>query len=129
MTLKHALWAGLITCLALPAWATPLVNETGTPASSQLHDTPTRQVGEVALCNFVARIWSENPGLQAVQAAVEAARARADGADRPLHNPALGLMPMLLATVVVGGLFSSTLLTLFVLPVLYGLFSRGKVNG
>lgn len=29
-----------------------------------------------------------------------------------------------LATVVVGGLASSTLLTLFVLPVLYGLFSR-----
>ena len=50
---------------------------------------------------------------------------------------ALGLIPMLLshgvgsevqrplATVVVGGLASSTLLTLFVLPVLYALFSRG----
>ncbi|NOX75420.1 MAG: efflux RND transporter permease subunit [Gammaproteobacteria bacterium] len=50
---------------------------------------------------------------------------------------ALGLIPMLLATgvgsevqrplatVVVGGLASSTLLTLFVLPVLYGVFSRG----
>ncbi len=49
---------------------------------------------------------------------------------------ALGLIPMLLssgvgsevqrplATVVVGGLISSTLLTLFVLPVLYGIFSR-----
>ena len=49
---------------------------------------------------------------------------------------ALGLIPMLLATgvgsevqrplatVVVGGLFSSTLLTLFVLPVLYPMFSR-----
>jgi cobalt-zinc-cadmium resistance protein CzcA len=49
---------------------------------------------------------------------------------------ALGLIPMLLAsgvgsevqrplaTVVVGGLVSSTLLTLFVLPVLYGFFSR-----
>jgi len=51
---------------------------------------------------------------------------------------ALGLIPMLLstgvgsevqrplATVVVGGLFSSTLLTLFVLPVLYETFSRRK---
>jgi len=51
---------------------------------------------------------------------------------------ALGLIPMLLATgvgsevqrplatVVVGGLFSSTLLTLFVLPVLYETFSAGK---
>ncbi len=51
---------------------------------------------------------------------------------------ALGLIPMLLATgvgsevqrplatVVVGGLFSSTLLTLFVLPVLYEPFSRRR---
>jgi len=49
---------------------------------------------------------------------------------------ALGLIPMLLssgvgsevqrplATVVVGGLFSSTLLTLYIVPVLYGMFSR-----
>ncbi len=53
---------------------------------------------------------------------------------------ALGLIPMLLAsgvgsevqrplaTVVVGGLFSSTLLTLFVLPVLYSRFSRAKLS-
>jgi len=53
---------------------------------------------------------------------------------------ALGLIPMLmssgvgsevqrpLATVVVGGLFSSTLLTLFVLPSLYRVFSRGVIN-
>ncbi|GMR15989.1 MAG: efflux RND transporter permease subunit [Gammaproteobacteria bacterium] len=51
---------------------------------------------------------------------------------------ALGLIPMLLATgvgsevqrplatVVVGGLFSSTLLTLFVIPVLYETFSKSK---
>ena len=53
---------------------------------------------------------------------------------------ALGLLPMLLstgigsevqrplATVVVGGLFSSTLLTLFLLPVMYKLFF-GEKNG
>jgi len=51
---------------------------------------------------------------------------------------ALGLIPLLLsngvgseiqqplATVVVGGLISSTLLTLFVLPVLYETFSASK---
>lgn len=51
----------------------------------------------------------------------------------------LGLIPMLLATgvgaevqrplatVVVGGLLSSTLLTLFVLPTLYGSFSRSRI--
>jgi len=53
---------------------------------------------------------------------------------------ALGLIPMLLsngigsevqrplATVVVGGLASSTLLTLFILPVLYQLFSKTKLK-
>jgi cobalt-zinc-cadmium resistance protein CzcA len=53
---------------------------------------------------------------------------------------ALGLIPMLLssgvgsevqrplATMVVGGLASSTLLTLLVLPVLYGVFSRAKLS-
>lgn len=53
---------------------------------------------------------------------------------------ALGLIPMLLltgvgsevqrplATVVVGGLLSSTLLTLFVLPSLYGVFSKALIK-
>lgn len=54
---------------------------------------------------------------------------------------ALGLIPMLLArgvgseiqrplaTVVVGGLISSTALTLLVLPVLYGIFFKSNTNG
>jgi cobalt-zinc-cadmium resistance protein CzcA len=34
-----------------------------------------------------------------------------------------------LATVVIGGILSSTLLTLIVLPVLYGWFEREKLSG
>jgi cobalt-zinc-cadmium resistance protein CzcA len=34
-----------------------------------------------------------------------------------------------LATVVIGGLMTSTLLTLFVLPVLYGWFEKKQVDG
>ncbi len=53
---------------------------------------------------------------------------------------ALGLIPMILsngvgseiqrplATVIVGGLITATFLTLFVLPVLYGWFSKGKIE-
>ncbi|MCF6301454.1 MAG: efflux RND transporter permease subunit, partial [Proteobacteria bacterium] len=53
---------------------------------------------------------------------------------------ALGLIPMLmssgvgseiqrpLATVIVGGLVTATFLTLFVLPVLYTWFSKGKIE-
>ncbi|MGW8229385.1 MAG: efflux RND transporter permease subunit, partial [Gammaproteobacteria bacterium] len=53
---------------------------------------------------------------------------------------ALGLIPMLLATgvgsevqrplatVVVGGLFTSTLLTLFVVPALYNVFSKRAIE-
>ena len=53
---------------------------------------------------------------------------------------ALGLIPMILssgvgaeiqrplATVIVGGLITATCLTLFVLPVLYGWFSKGKIR-
>jgi cobalt-zinc-cadmium resistance protein CzcA len=53
---------------------------------------------------------------------------------------ALGLIPMQLssgvgsevqrplATVVIGGLFSATLLTLFVLPSLHSVFSRGVIG-
>lgn len=54
---------------------------------------------------------------------------------------ALGLIPMImsngvgveiqrpLATVIVGGLLTATFLTLFVLPVLFSWFSRGKLSG
>lgn len=91
MPFKKVFWTGVIACLmgsvALPAWAVPLMAERQSPPSSPLN-TAQR---ELALRQFVERVWFDNPALQAAQAALDAARARAEGADRPLHNPALEL--------------------------------------
>ena len=94
----------------------------------------------VAVLNGVVMVNAINQrlmgGCDAVTAVFEGALSRLRPVLMTASIAALGLTPMLLstgvgsevqrplATVVVGGLFSSTLLTLFVLPVLYGLFSR-----
>lgn len=98
----------------------------------------------VAVLNGVVMVNAINQrfagGLPAEQAVFEGALSRLRPVLMTASIAALGLIPMLLAsgvgsevqrplaTVVVGGLVSSTLLTLFVLPVLYGLFSREKGN-
>ncbi len=98
----------------------------------------------VAVLNGVVMVNAIN---LLVESGTEAGRAVFDGASSRLRpvlmtafTTALGLIPMLLATgigsevqkplatVVVGGLFSSTLLTLFVLPVLYSAFSQRLIN-
>ncbi len=73
------------------------------------------------------------------EAVFEGARSRLRPVLMTAVTTALGLIPMLLssgvgsevqrplATVVVGGIVTSTLLTLFVLPALYAFFSRGKL--
>ena len=94
----------------------------------------------VAVLNGVVMVNSINQrlagGLPAQEAVFEGALSRLRPVLMTASIAALGLIPMLLAsgvgsevqrplaTVVVGGLASSTLLTLFVLPVLYQLFSR-----
>lgn len=94
----------------------------------------------VAVLNGVVMVNSINQrlagGLPAHEAVFEGALSRLRPVLMTASIAALGLIPMLLAsgvgsevqrplaTVVVGGLASSTLLTLFVLPVLYRLFSR-----
>jgi len=96
----------------------------------------------VAVLNGVVMVNSINQrlagGLPAEAAVFEGALSRLRPVLMTASIAALGLIPMLLAsgvgsevqrplaTVVVGGLASSTLLTLFVLPVLYGVFSRNK---
>ena len=96
----------------------------------------------VAVLNGVVMVTSINQRLEGgnkpEQAILDGAFSRLRPVLMTASIAALGLIPMLLATgvgsevqkplatVVVGGLVSSTLLTLFVLPSLYSVFSRAK---
>jgi cobalt-zinc-cadmium resistance protein CzcA len=98
----------------------------------------------VAVLNGVVMVSAINQRLRGGLAPEEAVSVGAFSRLRPVlmtaSIAALGLIPMLLssgvgsevqrplATVVVGGLFSSTLLTLFVLPSLYSVFSGGVIR-
>ena len=98
----------------------------------------------VAVLNGVVMVSSINQRIEGGQAVDEGVYEGALSRLRPVLmtaiTSALGLIPLLLssgvgseiqkplATVVVGGLVSSTLLTLFVVPVLYRTFSAGKLR-
>ncbi len=94
----------------------------------------------IAVLNGVVMVNAINQniagGMEKYQGIFEGALSRLRPVLMTASIAALGLIPMLLArgigsevqrplaTVVVGGLFSSTLLTLFLLPVLYNLFFK-----
>ena len=96
----------------------------------------------VAVLNGVVMVNAVNyrieNGMTAEDAVLDGAMSRLRPVLMTATTTALGLIPMLLsrgvgaeiqrplATVVVGGLVSSTLLTLVILPVLYTMFSRRK---
>ncbi len=96
----------------------------------------------IAVLNGVVLVSAINrrieDGLPVDEAVFSGAFSRLRPVLMTAFTAALGLIPILLATgigsevqrplatVVVGGLFSSTLLTLFVLPVLYRVFSRHR---
>ena len=98
----------------------------------------------VAVLNGVVMVNAINQNVEAGESIAEAVYRGALSRLRPVLMTAaiaaLGLIPMLLstgvgsevqrplATVVIGGLASSTLLTLFVLPILYGVFSKGVLS-
>ena len=98
----------------------------------------------VAVLNGVVMVNSINQrltdGCDVVTAVFEGALSRLRPVLMTASIAALGLIPMLLstgvgsevqrplATVVVGGLVSSTLLTLFVIPALYGVFSKARLQ-
>jgi len=86
MSLKIFLLVSFLASLMPPVWALTA------PDSAPLSLTdrgPTDQRERTPLQIFVERVWAESPLVQGAQAAVEAARARHDGAGRPLYNPAL----------------------------------------
>ncbi len=98
----------------------------------------------IAVLNGVVMINAINvlieSGTEARKAVFEGALSRLRPVLMTAATTTLGLIPILLstgigsevqrplATVVVGGMFSSTLLTLFVLPVLYSTFSQRIIN-
>ncbi len=88
MFLKRVFYAGVCVSLTLPVWAdiTPEYKET--PLSISAH---TVQKVDPSLQAFIQQVWAESPTMRGAQAAVNAAKARADGANRPLYNPDLGL--------------------------------------
>jgi len=98
----------------------------------------------VAVLNGVVMVESINQriadGLKVADAVFDGAVSRLRPVLMTATTSALGLIPMLLsngvgaeiqkplASVIVGGLVTATFLTLFVLPVLFARFSKGKLN-
>lgn len=98
----------------------------------------------VAVLNGVVMVESINlriaDGLAVADAVFEGAVSRLRPVLMTAMTSALGLIPMLvsngvgaeiqkpLASVIVGGLVTATFLTLFVLPVLFAWFSKGKIR-
>lgn len=95
MFLQKCLLAGVLACLMLPAWAT--VAPGHKKITPEFKETPLlisanggRNV-DSSLRIFIQKVWAESPAIQGSQAAVEAARSRAEGAGRPIYNPSLTL--------------------------------------
>jgi cobalt-zinc-cadmium resistance protein CzcA len=92
----------------------------------------------VVLMSYIQEM--RQAGLSPTDAARESARIRLRAVLMTVVTDALGFLPMAistsaggevqrpLATVVIGGLITSTFLTLFVLPGIYQWFDRGKTE-
>ena len=88
MFLSRVFCAGVCVCLALPAWAVIAPEFKETPLSISANGA---QKVDPSLQTFIQQVWAGSPAMQGAQAAVDAARARAEGARRPLYNPNLEL--------------------------------------
>lgn len=88
MFLNKCLLAGGLACLMLPAWAVIVPEYKEIPLSIS---TNTVQKVDPSLQAFMRQVWADSPAIQEAKAAVDAAQARAEGANRPLYNPGLAL--------------------------------------
>jgi outer membrane protein, heavy metal efflux system len=80
MLLIRNYFAGFCACLLLPAVVMAADNS-----------SENRSKINPALPVFIQQVWAESPAVQGAQAEMDAAKARTDGANRPLHNPSLAL--------------------------------------
>ena len=88
MSLRSYLLAGLLLCHASGAWA---VMSPYAQSQLQIKAAGEKQPANVLLQQFIQQVWEKSPSVQSAQAAIDAAQARAKGANRALHNPSLEL--------------------------------------
>ncbi len=88
MFLNRIFCAGVCACLALPAWAITVPEQREIQLSISAN---AARKADPPLQAFIQQVWAQSPAVQGAQAAVEAAQAKAEGASKPLHNPALEL--------------------------------------
>lgn len=88
MLLKKSLLMGILAYLILPMWVLAASEHKGISLSISVSEV---QKVDPLLQGFIQQVWKESPALQATQAAIEAANARADGAGKPIYNPDLAL--------------------------------------
>ncbi len=92
MVSKKYLWACMLACGMLPVWVGALeYKQAVATAMPLLISDDVEQKTDTSLQAFIDEVWAQNPTVRRAKAMVEAARARAEGADRPLYNPALAL--------------------------------------
>ncbi len=88
MSLRSYLLAGLLLCHASGAWAAmaPYAQP-----QLQIKAVGEKQPADLQLQHFIQEVWEKSPSVQAAQAGIDAAQARARGAGQALYNPSLEL--------------------------------------
>jgi cobalt-zinc-cadmium efflux system outer membrane protein len=86
MLFKRIFMVGVCAYLAFPVWAVMPTEQRETPLTIS---TEAPHGVDPSLQAFIRQLWADNPAVAQAQAALEAARARAEGAAKPLNNPSV----------------------------------------